>query len=137
MAPTPALWALLRWTCRPVASRMPSFTEMERWENDAIRSSFQPVGGFKRSVRGETNEDVPEDGDTRSASTRRDITHSLRQTDNRSCRRGRSHDSPARSRMTWSSRASSEKWGILLAHSTSVNSCLSAAWQMLVTGSLG
>lgn len=39
--------------------------------------------------------------------------------------------------MTWSSRGSSEKWGILLAHSTSVKSCLSAAWQMLVTGSLG
>lgn len=44
---------------------------------------------------------------------------------------------PARSRMTWSSMASSEKWGTLLAHSTRVNSCLSAAWQMLVTGSLG
>ncbi|TNN45441.1 hypothetical protein EYF80_044346 [Liparis tanakae] len=39
--------------------------------------------------------------------------------------------------MTWSSRGSSEKWGILLAHSTRVKSCLSAAWQMLVTGSLG
>lgn len=46
-------------------------------------------------------------------------------------------DLPARSKMTWSSRGSSEKWGILLAHSTSVKSCLSAAWQMLVTGSLG
>lgn len=44
---------------------------------------------------------------------------------------------PARSRMTWSSKGSSEKWGILLAHSTSVKSCLSAAWQMFVTGSLG
>lgn len=39
--------------------------------------------------------------------------------------------------MTWSSRGSSEKWGILLAHSTKVKSCLSAAWQMFVTGSLG
>lgn len=45
--------------------------------------------------------------------------------------------SPARSRMTWSSRGSSEKCGIRLAHSTSVKSCLSAAWQMLVTGSFG
>lgn len=35
--------------------------------------------------------------------------------------------SPARSRMTWSSRGSSEKCGILLAHSTRVKSCLSAA----------
>lgn len=43
---------------------------------------------------------------------------------------------PARRRMTWSSRGSSEKCGILLAHSTKVKSCLSAAWQMLVTGSL-
>lgn len=42
---------------------------------------------------------------------------------------------PARSKMTWSSRGRSEKWGILLAHSTRVNSCLSAAWQILVTGS--
>lgn len=39
--------------------------------------------------------------------------------------------------MTWSSRGSSEKWGILLAHSTSANSCLSAVWQMLVTASWG
>lgn len=39
--------------------------------------------------------------------------------------------------MTWSSRGSSEKCGILLAHSTRVKSCLSAAWQMFVTGSLG
>lgn len=44
---------------------------------------------------------------------------------------------PARRRMTWSSSGSSEKWGILLAHSTKVKSCLSAAWQMFVTGSLG
>lgn len=43
---------------------------------------------------------------------------------------------PARRRMTWSSRGSSEKCGILLAHSTKVKSCLSAAWQILVTGSL-
>ena len=39
--------------------------------------------------------------------------------------------------MTWSSSGSSEKCGILLAHSTSVKSCLSAAWQIFVTGSLG
>lgn len=39
--------------------------------------------------------------------------------------------------MTWSSSGSSEKCGMRLAHSTSVKSCLSAAWQMLVTGSLG
>lgn len=44
IAPTPALWALFLCTCRPVASRIPSFTEMERWEKDAISSSFQPVG---------------------------------------------------------------------------------------------
>lgn len=44
MAPTPALWALFLCTCSPVASRMPSFTEMERWEKEAIRSSFHPVG---------------------------------------------------------------------------------------------
>lgn len=43
---------------------------------------------------------------------------------------------PARNKMTWSSRGSSEKCGILLAHSTKVKSCLSAAWQILVTGSL-
>uniref|UniRef100_A0A0E9WET5 Uncharacterized protein n=1 Tax=Anguilla anguilla TaxID=7936 RepID=A0A0E9WET5_ANGAN len=30
MEPTPALWALLRWTCSPVASRIPSFTVTER-----------------------------------------------------------------------------------------------------------
>lgn len=45
------------------------------------------------------------------------------------------YHTPARSRMTWSSSGRSEKWGILLAHSTRVNSCLSAAWQILVTGS--
>lgn len=43
MAPTPALWALLRWTCSPVASRIPSLIAIERCENDAIRSSFQPA----------------------------------------------------------------------------------------------
>lgn len=42
MEPTPALWALLLWTWRPVANRMPSFTVTERCENEAIRSSFQP-----------------------------------------------------------------------------------------------
>lgn len=47
------------------------------------------------------------------------------------------HGSPARRRMTWSSRGSSEKWGMRFAHSTNVKSCLSAAWQMLVTGSFG
>ncbi len=47
MAPTPALWALFLCTWRPVASRMPSFTVMERWENDAISSSFQPDGQMK------------------------------------------------------------------------------------------
>lgn len=39
--------------------------------------------------------------------------------------------------MTWSSRGNSEKWGILFAHSTKANSCLSAVWQMLVTASWG
>lgn len=43
MEPTPALWALLLWTWRPVANRMPSFTVTERCENEAIRSSFQPA----------------------------------------------------------------------------------------------
>jgi hypothetical protein len=42
---------------------------------------------------------------------------------------------PARSKMTWSSKVRSEKWGMRLAHSTRVKSCLSAAWHMLVTGS--
>lgn len=50
---------------------------------------------------------------------------------------GDTSHSPALSKMTWSSRGSSEKWGILLAHSTRVKSCLSAAWHMFVTGSLG
>ena len=43
---------------------------------------------------------------------------------------------PALRRVTWSSSGSSVKCGILLAHSTNVKSCLSAAWQMFVTGSL-
>lgn len=42
MAPTPALWALFRWTCSPVARRIPSFTAMDRWEKEAMSSSFQP-----------------------------------------------------------------------------------------------
>lgn len=42
MAPTPALWALFRCTWSPVARRIPSFTAMERWEKEAIRSSFHP-----------------------------------------------------------------------------------------------
>lgn len=42
MAPTPALCALFRCTCSPVASRIPSFTAMERWEKEAMRSSFHP-----------------------------------------------------------------------------------------------
>lgn len=48
MAPTPALWALFLCTCSPVASKIPSFTEMERWEKEAIRSSFQPVGSVSQ-----------------------------------------------------------------------------------------
>lgn len=40
MAPTPALFALSR--CSSEASRTPSFELMERWENDAMSSSFQP-----------------------------------------------------------------------------------------------
>lgn len=44
MEPTPALWALLRCTCSPVARRMPSCTETERCEKEAIRSSFHPAG---------------------------------------------------------------------------------------------
>lgn len=42
MEPTPALWALLRCTCKPVARRMPSCTDTERWEKEAMSSSFQP-----------------------------------------------------------------------------------------------
>lgn len=42
MAPTPALFALSRWSSE--ASRTPSFELMERWENDAMSSSFQPDG---------------------------------------------------------------------------------------------
>ena len=44
IAPTPALWALFRWTCSPVARRIPSFTAMDRWEKEAMSSSFQPGG---------------------------------------------------------------------------------------------
>lgn len=51
MAPTPALWALFRWTCSPVARRIPSFTAMDRWEKEAMSSSFQPEG---RRVHGHT-----------------------------------------------------------------------------------
>lgn len=40
MAPTPALLALSR--CSSEASRTPSLELMERWENDAMSSSFQP-----------------------------------------------------------------------------------------------
>lgn len=53
MAPTPALWALLRWTCSPVASRIPSLIDIERCENDAMRSSFQPVAETGRRIQGE------------------------------------------------------------------------------------
>lgn len=42
MAPTPALFALSR--CSSEASRTPSLELMERWENDAMSSSFQPDG---------------------------------------------------------------------------------------------
>ncbi|KAG7230829.1 hypothetical protein INR49_019643, partial [Caranx melampygus] len=50
MEPTPALWALLLWTWRPVANRMPSFTVTERCENEAISSSFQPGCKKKAAV---------------------------------------------------------------------------------------
>lgn len=50
MEPTPALWALLLWTWRPVANRMPSFTVTERCEKEAISSSFQPGYKDKRTV---------------------------------------------------------------------------------------
>lgn len=40
MAPTPPLFALSR--CSSEASCTPSFRAMERWEKEAIRSSFQP-----------------------------------------------------------------------------------------------
>lgn len=42
MPPTPTLFALSRWSSE--ASRTPSFELMERWENDAMSSSFQPDG---------------------------------------------------------------------------------------------
>lgn len=51
MAPTPALWALLRWTCSPVARRIPSFTAIERCEKDAMRSSFHPERRERREGR--------------------------------------------------------------------------------------
>lgn len=56
MDPTPALCALLLWTWRPVASRMPSFTVTERCEKEAIRSSFQPVlrGKGRRKISGKS-----------------------------------------------------------------------------------
>lgn len=41
MAPTPALFALSRWSSE--ASCTPSFKAMERWENEAMRSSFHPA----------------------------------------------------------------------------------------------
>lgn len=47
MDPTPALCALLLWTWRPVANKMPSFTVTERCEKEAMRSSFQPESGEK------------------------------------------------------------------------------------------
>ena len=50
MAPTPALWALLRCTCSPVASRIPSLIAIERCENDAMRSSFQPAGEMRGGI---------------------------------------------------------------------------------------
>lgn len=50
MAPTPALWALLRWTCSPVANRIPSLIAIERCENDAMRSSFQPAVETGRGI---------------------------------------------------------------------------------------
>lgn len=51
MAPTPALWALLRWTCSPVANKIPSLIAIERCENDAMRSSFQPAVEMRRRSR--------------------------------------------------------------------------------------
>lgn len=56
MDPTPALCALLLWTWRPVASRMPSFTVTERCEKEAMRSSFQPVlrGKGRRKISGKS-----------------------------------------------------------------------------------
>lgn len=56
MAPTPALWALFRWTCSPVARRIPSFTAMDRWEKEAMSSSFQPGG---RRVHGHAAVSLP------------------------------------------------------------------------------
>ena len=42
MVPTPAWWALLLCTWRPVASSIPSLTTIDRCEKPAISSSFQP-----------------------------------------------------------------------------------------------
>ena len=47
MEPTPALWALLLWTWSPVANKIPSFTVTERWEKEAMSSSFQPGNRIK------------------------------------------------------------------------------------------
>lgn len=186
MDPTPALCALLLWTWRPVASRMPSFTVTERCEKEAMRSSFQPVlrgkgqmswkswtimleglGGVfllfswvkKNFVRYFEPFSQPLSTMCKNISH---ISHQQRSVFCRThwhiyryifldlarhsamvlqlyytvCIRACNLPIPARRRMTWSSRGSSEKWGILLAHSTRVKSCLSAAWQILVTGSL-
>lgn len=54
MEPTPALWALLRCTCSPVARRMPSCTETERCEKEAIRSSFHPADQRRREGRSDS-----------------------------------------------------------------------------------
>lgn len=52
MVPTPAWWALLLCTWRPVASSIPSFTTIDRCEKPAISSSFQPGHKiFKHSKR--------------------------------------------------------------------------------------
>lgn len=56
MAPTPALWALLRWTCSPVANRIPSLTAMERCENDAMSSSFHPETEMEKKGNEEKDE---------------------------------------------------------------------------------
>lgn len=119
MAPTPALWALFLCTCSPVASKIPSFTEMERWEKEAIRSSFQPVGQSHRvsepiTVIESVRESVTRASESVSERVSKSATEAATGVSELVCADGIDHvdkvlPSPARRRMTWSSSGSSEK----------------------------
>lgn len=146
MVPTPAWWALLLCTWRPVASSIPSLTTIDRCEKPAIRSSFQP----KERINAIQQEVSPSAYNFKHHSQIKAIQRELSPFAHhfKQCiclsYNWLSHwpwplynvdDLPARSRMTWSSKGNSVKWGMRLAHSTNVNSCLSAAWQIFVTAS--